>query len=191
VTPACAAPLGLVRIVDHVAGDAGADGELVEAHLMGCAACAVEAEQIVRIARALATALPPVVSAAQAALRAGGLVLEDNAFAPGTRTPVVFRAGIDLMIHTSAASSSRAPGACTSPCASRAAARSSPTTTSRRSIPASDEIRIACQRHFASLPPGIRFDVRVHEAGAPPQVATYLLPRTFDRGQEPQAFSTK
>jgi len=50
-------------------------------------------------------------------------------------------------------------------------------------------VLIACQRHFAGLPPDIAFDVRAHEAvgsaaepgagGGPVSLATFLVPHVF------------
>jgi hypothetical protein len=42
------------------------------------------------------------------------------------------------------------------------------------------EVLIACQRHFASMPRDVAFDVRVHRAGgAEPEVTTYYIPHVF------------
>jgi len=176
----CDQPLGLARIVDYLAGDADTDADAVEEHLMGCAACAAEAEQLERITRALAATLPPVVSAAQVdALRARGLVVDENAFAPGQRTEVVFRPGVDLLIHhlggLALADAERVQVTVTVESTGQLLADDLFAPFER----ASGEVLIACQRHFAVMPPDIQFHVRVHAAGSAPVVATYRIPHVF------------
>jgi hypothetical protein len=151
----------------------------VEIHLFACDACTAEAERYAKIAGALRGWLSPAISAAQLAeLKAQGLVVEENTFAPGTRTTVTFGAQLDLMIHHLAgldlASADRVELMVRSesaglvhhdPFAPFDAARG--------------EILIACQKHFALFPHDIVFDVDVHRSSGPPVRSTYELPHVF------------
>jgi len=181
----CAEPIAAGRMVDYWAGDLdAADSQRVEEHLFACAACTAELERVARVAEALRTAIPAVVAAADMpALRARGLVVEENAFAPGTRREVTFRPGVDILIHrlqgmdlqraervhVSVRVESTGEVILEDPFAPFDRERG--------------EVLIACQRHFAGLPPDIAFDVRAHgasaEAGPAVSTATFLVPHVF------------
>jgi hypothetical protein len=151
----------------------------IEDHVFGCEACTREMARIQRVVAVFRGAVPPVISVEQLAeLRKAGLALEENAFMPGTRTPVTFRAGVDVMIHHLAGLSLRD------------AARVSVTVRSESKgiVMHEDplapfdrergEVLIACQKHFAALPTDIVFDVRVYR-DADVELATYSIPHQF------------
>jgi hypothetical protein len=178
---ACAAPLAWERLVDYWAGDLGAaETESVDEHLFGCAACSAESARVARIVQALRTALPAVITAAQVAeLRARGLVVEENRFAPGKRQEVRFAPEIDMLVHHLAGLD---------------LARAERVQVTVRVESTGDilleehfapfdrergEILIACQRHFASLPPDVAFDVRAHEPSGPAPLARFMVPHVF------------
>jgi len=151
----------------------------VEAHLFACDACTAEAERYASIAAAFRAFLPPAIGPEQLAeLRAQGLAIEENSFAPGTRTTVTFPARLDLMIHRLAGldlvtaerveltvRSATAGVVHHDPFAPFDAARG--------------EVLIACQKHFAMFPHDIVFDVDVHRPGAPSVRSTYEIPHVF------------
>ncbi len=179
--PPCPRPLDLARIVDYLAGESGDDADAVEEHLMGCSRCAGEIDRALGVVRAVRGMLPPVISAAQVAeLRAAGLAVEENAFAPGARTEVTFGPGVDFLIHHLAgldlARAERVHVTVRVEGSGEVLADDhfAPFDAER------GEVLIACQRHFAFLPPDIQFDVEVHAPGAPVVVATYRIPHLFD-----------
>jgi hypothetical protein len=185
VSAPCAAPIDPGRLVDYWASDLDpAESQRVEEHLFACAACSAELERVARVVQALRTEIPAVVAASDMqALRARGLVVEENAFKPGTRREVTFRPGVDVLIHrlqgmdlgraervhVSVHVESTGEVILEDPFAPFDRERG--------------EVLIACQRHFAGLPPDIAFVVRAHgtaEAGAEPvSLATFLVPHVF------------
>ena len=44
----------------------------------------------------------------------------------------------------------------------------------------SSEVLVACQRHFAALPPNVVFETRVRRADGPDRVARYTVPHVFE-----------
>ena len=47
----------------------------------------------------------------------------------------------------------------------------------------SGEVLIACQRHFAGMPPNIVAEVRMRDALGAEQVARYLIPHVYQRAE--------
>ncbi len=180
--------LDIATLVDYWTADlSDAETQAVEAHLFACDACTSEAERVAAVAHAFRTSIPPAISAAQLAeLKARGLVIEENNFAPGTRTTVTFRPELDMMIHhlrgLDLAGAERV----------ELVARSESAGVLHRDPyapfdPVAGELLIACQKHFAQLPADIVFDVEVHRAGAAPVRSTYEMPHVFVSPPAPSA----
>jgi hypothetical protein len=177
----CAAPLAWEQLIDYWAGDLdGAETDRIDEHLFGCAACSAESARVARIVQAFRDALPSVVSAEQVgALRARGLVVEENHFAPGQRQEVGFEPHVDILLH-------RLGGL---DLARVERVQVTVRAESTQEVLAEDhfapfdrergEVLIACQRHFANLPPDIVFDVRAHEASGAQSLATFSVPHIF------------
>lgn len=177
----CAAPLSPHVLADYWAGDLPREeSERVEEHVFGCAACASASSRVAAIVTALRSTIPPIVSPSELeALRARGLALVDGYFRPGERREVVFAEGTDLLVHHLGG------------LALEDAERVHVTVRLERGgilfeqpiAPfdrARGEVLVACQRHFAELPPDVVFDVQVHrEGGARDEVATYVIPHVF------------
>jgi hypothetical protein len=182
VTHTCERPIAWDVLVDYWADDLpGDEAERVEAQLFACGACTATSARVARIAQAMRSAIPPVVSEEDvAALRARGLVVEENRFAPGVRQEARFGAAVDILVH-------RLGGLDLS------RARRVDVTVRIESTgqviledlfapfdPARGEVLIACQRHFAGLPPDVAFDVRTHTADGDAPVQTFLVPHVFE-----------
>lgn len=176
----CASPILHEQLVEYWTSDLPAgETERIEAHLFGCEWCTHAAERVSQIVQAFRGALPPVIGREHlAALRAAGLTVVENDFAPGVRTPVTFERHVDLLIH-------RLGGL-----ALAQAERVDVIVRSETGGPIFEEpdavcdrdrgeVLIACQRHFAAFPRDIAVDVRVHRGGAPPTVTSYLIPHVF------------
>jgi hypothetical protein len=168
-------------LVDYWADDLDpAALEIVEAHLMGCGACSERSAGVGAIAGAVGALIPPLISAAQLGeMRARGLRIEENPISPGERKPVVFGPQIDLLIH-------RLRGL------DLAAAESVRVTVSVEEtgdilteVPRAPfdrdagEVLVACQRHFAALPPNIVFEVRPSGPTGEGPAVRYAVPHTF------------
>lgn len=173
-------PISHERLVEYWASDVDAgEAAAIEAHLFACARCTAAAERVAALVQAFRTALPPVIGHEElAALRAKGLVIVENEFAPASRTPVVFDRHADLLVHR--LSGLDLAGAVRVEVLVRSEAHGpmfqelfAPFDASR------GEVLIACQKHFAALPHDVAFDVRVHREAAPPTLTTYSIPHEF------------
>lgn len=178
----CSSPIAFEVLVDYWAGEL-ADDEVdrIDAHVMGCPFCAAESESVERIAAACRFRIPPVISAEQlAALQREGVVVVANAFAPGERKEVHFEPHVDVLVHRlGGLALDRATRV-------RLVVRSE----SNDQVMLEDdfvpfdrargEVLIACQRHFAAMPPDVVFEVFAHDDTGGVSTARYLVPHVFD-----------
>jgi hypothetical protein len=176
----CTTPLTDEQLVAYWADDVdAAELERIEEHLFACASCVARAARVQRIAAFFRSSLPSVIGSADVdALRAAGKTVVENTFAAGQRTHVRFESRYDLMIHHLAgldlSTVDRVDVIVRS--------ESGPTISEDFCAPFDrerGEVLIACQRHYAVLPPDIVIDVRVHRPSAPVATATYFLPHEF------------
>ncbi|HTA88690.1 MAG TPA: hypothetical protein VK745_03920 [Polyangiaceae bacterium] len=157
-----------------------AQAEGIEEHLMGCESCSAESARVSAVAEGVRGLIPPVVSrAALGQLRARGVRIAENTFAPGHQ-PVVFPRGVDLLVHRLAGFDlSKAERV-------RVAVRIESTGALLVEDPnapfdAQDGVLIACQKHFAELPPDVLFEVTAIEATGAERTARYSIPHAFER----------
>jgi len=176
----CSRPVSWEDLVAYWAGDlAPADVDRLDEHLMGCASCSAESARVCALASAIRGFVPPVVSRATLeTLRTRGLRIEENSFAPGQRQPVVFAPTVDLLVH-------RLGGMDLSN-ATRVKVTVSVESTGAvlfedpdAPFDSQEGVLIACQRHFATLPPDTVFEVRAFEASGAERAAVYTIPHDF------------
>jgi anti-sigma factor RsiW len=177
----CANPIAWATLVDYWAGDLDDDvTAALEEHLFGCADCTAASARVAAVTEAVRAALPLVVSRRQVEqLRARGTRVRENAFAPGDRRDVEFSPDTDLLIHRLAGLELTG--------AERVGLRITDESTGALISavdavpfdPASGELLVACQRHYAGLPPDTVMAVSIHAPGAPPQTATYTILHRF------------
>jgi hypothetical protein len=125
--------------------------------------------------------IPPFISLHQlATLRARGLRIEENTIRPGQRTPLTFRADLDLLVHRlGGLDLSRADRV-------HVKVRVEETGELINENPAAPfdaaggEVLVACQRHFSALPPNILFEVTPIEAGVAATSARYIIPHHYE-----------
>jgi hypothetical protein len=178
----CTTPLSFETLVAYWAGDLPEpQTEAVDAHVMGCAACAPASERIAVVTETIRASIPSFISARELdALRARGLRVEENPVRPGERAPVLFRRDVDLLLHRM--------GELDLSRAERVQVRVSSEKTGQVMIesaavpfdPVGGEVLIACQRHFSEMPPDVVFEVSVIEAGVIKSSATYLVPHLYE-----------
>jgi hypothetical protein len=176
----CSSPMSWEDIVAYWAGDVAlADVDRIDEHLMGCTACGAESARVSVIVEAIHALVPPVVTRATlGSLRARGFRIEENAFAPGQRKSVVFAPGIDLLIH-------RLAGLDLSDAQRvRVTVRVESTGEVLIEDPNApfnvhEGIFIACQRHFATMPPDTVFEVRAIDASGAERTAVYTIPHVY------------
>jgi hypothetical protein len=177
----CTAPLSDEQLVAYWADDVGAaERDAIEEHLFACEDCAAAAGRIARIAQALRTSLPPVISVEQLEdLRRQGLSLVESSFQAWQRQEVTFAPGVDVMIHhlggLDLATAERVDVTVWSESNGNIMFEEPFAPFDRER----GEVLIACQRHFASFPRDVVFDVRVHRGAGLPEVRTYIVPHVF------------
>jgi anti-sigma factor RsiW len=176
----CSSPVSWEDLVAYWAGDlAPVDEDRVDEHLMGCGSCSAESARVSAVAEALRARIPPVVSRARLEeLRAQGMRIRENVFAPGQRQTAVFPPEVDLLVH-------RLAGFDLSN-AARVAVKVFVESTGELLIESPDApfdvrdgVLIACQRHFAMLPADISFEVRAIETSGAEHTAVYAVPHLF------------
>jgi hypothetical protein len=177
----CSSPVTWEDLVAYWARDlAAADVDRIDEHLMGCGLCLAESARVFAVVEAVRVFVPPVVTRATLeTLRERGLRIEENMFAPGERRPVVFGRGIDLLIH-------RLSGLDLSDVRRvRVTVRVESTGDVLHEEPdapfdAHEGVLIACQRHYATLPPDTVFEVRALEPSGAERTAVYTIPHVFE-----------
>lgn len=183
MTGPCTQPISWSDLVEYWAGEVdAAEVDRIDEHLFGCESCSALSQRLAQIAAALRNSPPPVVSAADVdALRSRGLVIEENRFLPGEVEVAHFRADVDVMIHRL--------GGLDLTGVERVSVligfeSSEDVQFEDYFVPfdrALGEVWIACQRHFAGLPPDVVFEVRAHHGDGAVTSARYSVPHTFDR----------
>ena len=177
----CTAPISTDVLVAYWADDLEQEAaSSLEEHLFSCASCAAECERIGAVVRGIRELIPPVVTREQVeALRARGLRVVENPVTPGPRQPCVFGDGVDILLHVlhgldlSRAETVHVTISDEDTGTVMVEARNVPFD------PTTGEVLIACQRHFASFPPNVAFDVRTREASGIEHSTRYLVPHGF------------
>jgi hypothetical protein len=157
---ACATPLPFETLVAWLAGDLDpARAEALEEHLFSCAPCTAEAARVAAVTESFRAMVPPIVTREMISeLRTRGLRVEDNDVRADVPNHVVF-AGQDIIVHhlrgLPLADAERVA-------VSIRVEQTDEVLYEQPSAPferAAGEVLIACQRHFASLPPDVVFVV--------------------------------
>ena len=181
MSDACTSPVPFAELVDYWSDDlADADVERIDEHVLACGRCAAESAAVARIVQALRAMIPPVVSAAHLReLASRGLVVEENPVGPGDRKPVVFPTGVDILLHRlhglDLAAAIRV----------RVVVRSESSGEVMHEDPDAPfdrdrgEVLIACQRHFASMPPDVLFEVHAQHGHGEITVVHYAVPHVL------------
>lgn len=176
----CPSPLSTEDLVAYFSDDlAASDLDRIEQHLMGCASCAAQAARMSALIEAVRAAIPPVVTREVLdALRARGTRIRENTFSPGARQEAVFTADVDLLVHRLSgldlSNAERVQVTIRSE-ASGAVLLEEP----NAPFDPKEGVLIACQRHYASMPPDTVFEVRAIDATGNERKAEYLIPHVF------------
>ena len=176
----CSSPVSWEELVRYWARDLDdGDDDRLEEHLMGCAACSAESARVATVALALRAFIPPIVTREiLASLRERGLRIEEKKYLPRQRQTAHFRAGLDVLIlRLTGFDLSRAERVGISV----RAESTGEVLMEDTNVPfdAEDGVLIACQRHFASAPHDILFELRA-SGGGTVRSAIYLVPHVFE-----------
>jgi hypothetical protein len=156
------------------------DVDRIDEHLMGCDACSAASGRMAAVAQAVRAFIPPIVTRAMLVkLAREGMRIEENTFAPGVRQPVVFRAGTDLLIHRLSGLDLRNAKRV------RVAVGVESTGDVLMEVPdapfdVAEGVLVACQRHFALMPPDVTIEVRAVEASGAELKGIYRIPHVFE-----------
>ncbi len=181
MTASCSSPLSVGQLVDYWTDELDeAESSSLEDHLFACAPCTAAMERIQRVIGAFRGSMAPAISADQLAeLRATGLAIEENTFAPGVPREITFPRSLDIMIHRLgglALANAERVSVTVRAEASGMVIHEDPFAPFDRGR---GEVLIACQRHFSVFPRDIVIDVRVHRGAQPSELATYAIPHVF------------
>jgi len=176
----CSTPLSWEDLVLYWAGDLAPEQvERLDEHLMGCTACSAQSARVSAVVEGLRELIPPIITRALLArLRAQGTRIEENTFSPGQQS-VVFRHGVDVLVH-------RLAGVDLSGAERvRVAVRVESTGALLVEDPNApfdmqDGVLVACQRHFADLPPDVLIEVSAIDASGAERTAKYSIPHIFE-----------
>jgi hypothetical protein len=176
----CAAPLTWETLVAYWADDlAPAEVDAVDAHLMSCASCSDSSSRVAQLTQGLRELIPPLLTAALVSrLVERGLRVVDNLMQPGERREVWFPAEVDVMVH-------RLSGLDLSE-VRRLSVRIRDEASGNLLAEVPDgafdrergEVWVACQQHYAHMPPNTVFDLELSFAdGSTREVAYTVLHR--------------
>ena len=177
----CSNPLSSEQLVAYWANDlTQSELDAADEHLMGCGECSQRSAQIAQITETLRELLPAVVSEERlSSLEARGFAITYNTMTPGERREVAFPKDADVLLH-------RLQGL-----SLEGAARVDLTIRDERServlatapdVPfnrAAGEILVACQRHYASLPPNTALEVEVRRPDGSCKQTLYTVLHRF------------
>jgi hypothetical protein len=182
MTDVCATPIGDEQLIAYWAHDLDeATAARVEEHLFSCDACTLACKRIAQVAEAIRTMIPPVISRNDLeALRARGLKIEENAVDVGTRKSCLFRSGVDILLHVlrglDLSHTERVRVTVSDEISGAVIFESADAPFDR----ATGEILIACQRHFASFPPNVVFDVSAIDGQGGARNGRFVVPHAFE-----------
>jgi hypothetical protein len=179
----CQSPIAWETLVEYWAGELDADATAaLDEHLFECAACTAASARVAAVTEAVRAAVPLAVSPRRLErLRAGGVRVRENTFAPGDRREVEFSPESDLLIHRLSVDGLGLTGD------ERIALRvSSESTGALMAVmeeapfdPAEGAVLVACQRHYSALPHDTVMEIAIHAPGAPTRTATYTILHRF------------
>ena len=179
----CPAPIEFADVVDYWAGDLPEQDEAaLEEHLLGCEACSARSARVASVSETLRGLIPPIVTPeALAGLRQRGLRVLEHTMTPGERKQVVFPAQVDLLIHRLAglelAQAARVGFELRCESDGRVLM-------ALEDVPFDREqgaVLLACQQHYASMPPDTVAELRVRGQGGEETRVVYTILHHFAR----------
>jgi hypothetical protein len=178
MSAACAGPVGWPTLVDYWAGELSPDAQqALEEHLIGCESCSERSASVASITESFRGMLPPVVTPELVAgLRQRGMSVVENRFAPGERKEVVFPADLELLIHRLCGLPLE--GATRVSFKLRAESDPERVLVALEDVPfdrASGSVLVACQQHYASMPPDTVAELWVHGPGDSPRHLQFTI----------------
>jgi hypothetical protein len=124
--------------------------------------------------------IPLVVTRAQVeALRARGMQIVENSIALEERKSCVFPEGVDLLLHVLSGLDLTSATHIVVTVLDEDTGNVMNVVPDAPFDPISGEILIACQKHFATYPPNVVFEVRAEIAGGEARRGRYVVPHLY------------
>ena len=160
----CTRPIDEQALVDYWAGDlAPAEVDAIDEHLMGCATCTASSARIAAISAALREQVPMVLRASDLVrLAARGMRIVENSFSPGDRREVEFPSNADLLVHRLVGLDLTHASRVSFSMTVESTAQVLGTDPDVGFDPGAGAVLVACQRHYAIMPPDTVADISVH-----------------------------
>lgn len=170
-------PIDWATLIDYWAGDlAQEELESLEEHLMGCQACSALSERAAALTETLRAQIPPLLTPEQRdSYAARGLRIVDNPMQPGERREVSFPANADILLHRltglELSRAHRVGFALLTEADGQVVVQVDEASFDRER----GELLVACQRHYAVMPPDLVAEVRVVDDDGSEHVTSYTL----------------
>jgi hypothetical protein len=175
-------PVSFEELVGYWAGDLPPEVEAaVDEHLMGCAGCTRESARVAAMTETLRNLIPPLISRQRAdALAKKGLRVLENPMQPNERREVVFPGDVDILLHRlggmDLGDAVRVSFILRDERTGRVMVRQEEAPFERES----GEVLVACQAHYAALPPDTVAEVRAHDAAGVETLTSYTILHRFE-----------
>lgn len=178
MSPTCASAVDWATLVDYWAGELPPEQQqALEEHLFGCESCSERSASVASITESFRGMLPPVLTPEQlTALRQRGMSIVENRFAPGERKEVVFPADVELLIHRLCGLPLE--GATRVSFSLRAESDPQRVLVAQDDVPFDREsasVLVACQQHYASMPPDTVAELWIHGQEEPPRRLQFTI----------------
>jgi hypothetical protein len=176
--PTCASAVDWSTLVDYWAGELSPEQQqALEEHLFGCESCSERSASVASITESFRGMLPPVVTPELVAgLRQRGMSIVENHFSPGERKEVEFPAGVELLIHRLCGLPLE--GATRVSFSLHVEGDPQRVLVAQDDVPfdrASGSVLVACQQHYASMPPDTVAELWVHGQGESPRRLQFTI----------------
>lgn len=176
----CPSPLSQETLVAYWAGDLDpAESDTVEEHLFSCESCTNASARVAAVTETLRKLVPPIVSPGMVqTLQSRGFAIDHNLVVPDVRSRVRFT-GQDFIIHHLSGLS--LDGAARVDVSVRVE-QTGDVLVEQPAAPfdaEKGEVLIACQRHFASFPPDIVFEVTATDRAGTATTKRYVVSHEF------------
>jgi anti-sigma factor RsiW len=178
----CTSPIAWESLVDYWAGDlAQHEQDVLEEHVMGCERCASASARVAAMTEAFRAMIPPLLTPETLArLHSKGLRILENPMHPGERKQVLFPANVDVLLHRL--------GGLDLAHATRVSFTLRVESTAHVLIAIDDAVfdrnagavLVACQMHFASLPPDTVAEIRTLDESGVETVREYTILHRFE-----------
>jgi hypothetical protein len=181
VSASCESRVSWDALVDYWAGDLPpTEEDVLEEHVMGCDECREASARVAAITETLRSMAAPVIGKETLErLRARGMRIVENPILPGERKPVFFPADADMLIHRLGGLDLSRAARVHFEIRDEVSGQVINTVEDAPFDRDAGTILIACQRHYAGMPPDTVIEIRAREDSGSETLATYTILHRF------------